>query len=102
MLREHAAEEEDTPSLLHRVRDTLGRILTQLFAIRGLTVAAYVVASVALVALLGPHLGREIFPRVSAGQLLLRFRAPVGTRVETTERLTLNVLRAIQQEAGAG
>src|SRR5262249_51163679 len=76
MLREHAAEEEDTPSLLHRVRDTLGRILNRLFAIRGLTVTAYVVVAVAVVALLGPYLGREIFPRVASDQLFLRFRAP--------------------------
>jgi multidrug efflux pump subunit AcrB len=102
ILREHAPEAEDSPSLLHRVRDTLGRILSRLFAIRGLTVAAYVVLAVVLAGILGPYLGREIFPRVSAGQLFLRFRAPVGTRVETTERLTLGVLHAIQQEAGAG
>ena len=102
VLREHPPEAEDTPTLLHRVRDRLGRILDRLMAIRGLTVAAYIVASIAVVVLLGPYLGREIFPRVSSGQLLLRFRAPVGTRVETTERLTLHVLRAIQQEAGDG
>jgi multidrug efflux pump subunit AcrB len=102
ILREHTPEAEDTPSLLHRVRDTLGRILNRLFAIRGLTVTAYVVVSVVVVAFLGPYLGREIFPRVSSGQLYLRFRAPVGTRVETTERLTLAVLDAIQREAGAG
>ena len=102
ILREHTPEAEDTPSLLHRVWETLGRILNRLFAIRGLTVAAYVVVSVLVVAFLGPYLGREIFPRVSSGQLFLRFRAPVGTRVETTERLTLGVLDAIQREAGAG
>jgi len=102
ILREHTPEAEDAPSLLHRVRETLGRILNRLFAIRGLTVAAYVLVSVLVVAFLGPYLGREIFPRVSSGQLFLRFRAPVGTRVETTERLTLGVLDAIQQEAGAG
>jgi multidrug efflux pump subunit AcrB len=102
ILREHRPEAEDAPSLLHRVRDALGRILSWLFAIRGLTVAAYVVVSVLVVAFLGPYLGREIFPRVSSGQLFLRFRAPVGTRVETTERLMLDVLDAIQQEAGTG
>jgi multidrug efflux pump subunit AcrB len=102
ILREHAPEAEDTPSLLHRVRDRLGRILNRLTAIRGLTVSAYVLASILVVVLLGPYLGREIFPRVSAGQLLLRFRAPIGTRVETTERLTLGVLRSIQEAAGPG
>jgi multidrug efflux pump subunit AcrB len=55
-----------------------------------------------VLAALGSYLGREIFPRVSAGQLLLRFRAPTGTRVETTERLSLDVLRSIQSAAGNG
>ncbi len=102
ILREHPPEAEDAPSLLHRVRDRFSRILDRLAAIRGLTVSAYVLASVLVIVLLGPYLGREIFPRVSAGQLLLRFRAPIGTRVETTERLSLDVLRAIQETAGAG
>jgi multidrug efflux pump subunit AcrB len=39
---------------------------------------------------------------VSAGQLLLRFRAPTGIRVETTERLSLAVLHSIQEAAGPG
>jgi len=34
--------------------------------------------------------------------LLLRFRAPVGTRVEATERLSLDVLRSIAKAAGPG
>ena len=102
ILREHAPEAEDAPSLLHRIRDRLSRVLSRLSGMRGFTVAVYVLASIVMIALLGPYLGREIFPRVSAGQLLLRFRAPVGTRVETTERLSLDVLSAIQEAAGTG
>src|SRR5438046_3742041 len=74
ILREHAPEAEDAPSVLHRVRNPLGRVLNLLNAIRGLTISAYVLASILVVVLLGPYLGREIFPRVSSGQLLLRFR----------------------------
>ncbi len=51
--------------------------------------------------LLVPHLGREIFPQVSAGQLQFRMRAPAGTRIEVTERLALKVLDAIHQTVGA-
>src|SRR5207244_8252659 len=102
ILREHAPEAEDAPSVLHRVRNTLGRVLNRLTAIRGLTVSAYVLASILVVVLLGPYLGREIFPRVSSGQLLLRFRAPIGIRLETTERLTLGVLHSIQEASGPG
>ena len=102
ILREHPPEAEDAPSVLHRVRNTLGRILDRLTANRGLTVSAYFLTTLLVIALLGPFLGREIFPRVSSGQLLLRFRAPIGTRVETTERLSLDVLRSIEETAGPG
>src|SRR5205814_6452964 len=50
----------------------------------------------------GLYLGREIFPRVTGNQLLLRLRAPIGTRVESTERLYLNVVQAIEKAAGPG
>jgi len=46
-------------------------------------------------------LGREIFPRVSAGQLQLRLRAPIGTRVGATEAMALRALDEIHQVAGA-
>src|SRR5438046_4939413 len=55
ILREHAPEAEDAPSVLHRLRNTLGRILNRLFAVRGLTVAASVVVSVLVAAFLGPY-----------------------------------------------
>jgi multidrug efflux pump subunit AcrB len=102
MLREHATQKELSTSFLTRLRESLGRILGKLAGMRLLVISAYLLAAVAIIALLGPHLGRELFPRVSSGQLLLRFRAPTGTRVETTERLSLDVLRAIQEAAGSG
>jgi multidrug efflux pump subunit AcrB len=99
-LREHPPETENGTSLLALLRDKLGHILDRLTKRRGLTISAYVLASLLAVALVGSYLGKEIFPRVSSSQLLLRFRAPIGTRVETTERLTLDVLHAIQEAAG--
>lgn len=101
ILRGHASQGEDS-SLLTRLREKLSRVLERLSRIRSLAVTAYILAALLILTLLGPFLGREIFPRVPSGQLLLRFRAPTGTRVETTERLSLNVLRAIQDAAGPG
>jgi multidrug efflux pump subunit AcrB len=102
MLREHAKQEQDSSSLLTRLRERLGRTLDKLAGMRLLVILTYLLVAVVIIALLGPYLGRELFPRVSSGQLLLRFRAPTGTRVETTERLSLDVLRAIQDAAGPG
>src|SRR5712664_272025 len=101
-LREHAPEAENDASLLKRLRERLDKTLHRLVGIRWLALSAYAVVALLALVLLGPYLGREVFPRVSSGQLLLRFRAPIGTRVETTERLTLDVLRSIEKAAGPG
>jgi CzcA family heavy metal efflux pump len=46
--------------------------------------AAFVVVSVAA---LFPHLGRDFFPSVDAGQIRFHVRTNPGTRIETTEQL---------------
>lgn len=97
-----ANEKEKGPTFLERLRQKLGNLLERLTRMRGLLIAAYLVAAGLVIAFVGPYLGREIFPRVSYGQVLLRFRAPIGTRVETTERLSLAVLRSIEKAAGPG
>jgi multidrug efflux pump subunit AcrB len=103
ILRAHVPDDEkNAPSLLTRSREKLGRILEKLTRNRRLVVSLYVATALAVIALVGPYLGREIFPRVSSGQLLLRFRAPIGSRVEATERLSLDVLRSIEKAAGPG
>src|SRR6266478_735533 len=95
-------DKEKGLTLLERLRQKLGKVLERLTRMRGLIIAVYLVAAVLVIVLVGPFLGREIFPRVSNGQVLLRFRAPIGSRVEATERLSLDVLRSIEKAAGPG
>src|SRR6202521_1403854 len=103
ILREQSPDnEKKAPSLLVRLREKHGRILEKLTRNRWLVVSLYVATALVVIALVGPYLGREIFPQVSSGQLLLRFRAPIGSRVEATERLSLDVLRSIEKAAGPG
>src|SRR5437588_6292219 len=92
ILRDVRRQEKKSPSLLDRLRRKLGNILEKLTGNRRLVVSIYVVAALLVIGFVGPRIGREIFPRVSSNQLLLRFRAPIGTRVEATERLSLEVL----------
>ena len=89
-------------SWLTRIREKLGRTLNRLLSLRRLVIAVYAVAAILVILLAGRYLGREIFPRVSGNQILLRFKAPIGTRVEETERLSLDLVRAIQDTAGTG
>jgi len=67
---------------------------------RWLTLCAYAVGAVAVIFFAGRALGRDIFPQVDTGQLQIRLRAPAGTQIDETERITLRALDAIKQEAG--
>ncbi|MFJ3487881.1 efflux RND transporter permease subunit [Pseudomonas sp. NPDC090202] len=57
------------------------------------TIFAFVIASFALV----PFLGRNFFPAVDSGQILMHVRAPVGMRVESTARLIFDVENSIRR-----
>lgn len=83
-----------------RLRDRLGRTLHRLAPARWLLVAVYATVTVAVVILVGRTLGREIFPAGGVSQFQLRFRAPAGTKFESTERLATEVLDEIKSAAG--
>src|SRR4051812_4643850 len=83
-----------------RLRDSLGAILQRLAPARWLLVAVYAAVTIAVVVLIGLNLGREIFPAGGVSQFQLRFRAPAGTKFESTERLATDVLEEIKSAAG--
>src|SRR5581483_1220139 len=85
-----------------RLRSGLTRTLQQIAPARGALVAVYAIVTIAIVALVGMRLGREIFPPSGAHHFQLRFRAPAGTKFETTERLAGDVLAEIKEAAGPG
>jgi multidrug efflux pump subunit AcrB len=65
-----------------------------------LVMAGYLVVSLAVIVLIGGGLGLDIFPRVEAGQMQVRLRAPAGTDIDGTEKLALHTLEIIKREAG--
>ncbi|HEX7447305.1 MAG TPA: efflux RND transporter permease subunit, partial [Pirellulales bacterium] len=70
---------------------------------RWLLIGGYLAGSAAVIAIVGPRLGLEIFPKVNAGEFQLRLRAPDGTRIEITAELVqeaLRLIRAKTQEPG--
>lgn len=69
-------------------------------AIRWILVPAYVAGAVLIIVTFGPFLGTEIFPKSDSGQFAIRFRAPSGTQVATTEKIAQQILQIIAQEAG--
>ena len=83
------------------LRHRLVALLHRLAPARGLLVSAYVLVSVGIVATVGLTLGREIFPPSGVNAFQLRFRAPAGTKFESTEQLGREVLDVIRDTAGA-
>jgi multidrug efflux pump subunit AcrB len=59
---------------------------------------AFVLASFALT----PFLGRDFFPSVDAGQILMHVRTKVGTRVEESSNLFAEIQKAIRQIIPSG
>ncbi|MFT4048019.1 MAG: efflux RND transporter permease subunit [Solimonas sp.] len=83
-------------SRFEKVREGYHGILNLALHHRALFVPCFlgfVVLSFALV----PFLGRNFFPAVDAGTILLHVRAPVGTRVEETSQRLAHVQQAIKK-----
>ena len=83
-----------------QVQESYGRAVGGVVRWRWLVVPGYLVASLAVIFLVGRTLGVEIFPKVDAGRFQLRMRAPDGTRYEKTEELAIAALRTIEKEVG--
>jgi multidrug efflux pump subunit AcrB len=83
-----------------RFQNWYASVVRRAMRARWLIVIGYVIAAALVIALMGPHIGTEIFPKVEAGQLQLRLRAPTGTRVDGTEAIALRALDLIGREAG--
>jgi multidrug efflux pump subunit AcrB len=97
----HPPAEEDTGWFsLARLRAIYARAMHFLMPFRWVLVPAYAVGIGLVIWLVGSQLGREIFPSVDTGQFQLRLRAPDGTRIERTERIAMQALHLIKEEAG--
>jgi multidrug efflux pump subunit AcrB len=90
----HAGEEKSV------LRSFLSPFAKASVAARWIVVPAYLAGTAALLLLIGPFVGREIFPQTDSGQFALRFRAPSGTQVATTEKLATRILDTIAREVG--
>ena len=77
-------------------QEAYGRVLESVLHHRALVLAC---AGLVLVctATLPFVVGLEFFPRVDAGQMRLHFRAPIGTRIEDTERQVAQVEQRIRE-----
>jgi multidrug efflux pump subunit AcrB len=79
-----------------RVRAVYFELLTLAIGHRKVFVTGFLVFVFASFAL-APFLGRDFFPAVDAGQILIHARAQVGTRVEETANRFADIEKAIRQ-----
>ncbi len=99
LLRGHVAELHEA-SLIAKLQRGYGAFLRGVVAARWVLVGVYLIVAFAALWLIGSQLGVEIFPKTDSGQFALRFRAPAGTQVATTEKIAQQILATIAREAG--
>jgi multidrug efflux pump subunit AcrB len=83
-----------------RLRGIYSRYLNLVLRLRWPVAAGYLMVSAAVLYLVLPRIGTEIFPDANAPLLRIRVRAPAGTRIEETERIVLRALETIRREIG--
>lgn len=82
------------------IQDSFGGVSRGLVALRWPIFGVYLLATGAALYFVGGGLGTDIFPRVDTNSLQMRVRAPSGTRVERTERIAQQVLKAVEEIVG--
>ncbi len=83
-----------------RFQESYARFVRRVVGARWLVVAVYLGLALGVVWGFGRRLGVEIFPKVDAGQIAIRFRAPTGTKLELTEAIAKRVLALVAQDVG--
>ena len=91
-----------TSGFFEKLRSWYRDWLESILRLRWLVVGGYLVATVALIVIIYPRIGTEIFPRVETKQLQLRLRAPTGTRLERTELIEMKAMDVIKEAVGPG
>ena len=83
-----------------RFRNRYLRFLNRLLPYKKIVTSLYVIIITGVAVLLFMRIGRDVLPKVNAGQFQVRFRAPDGTRLERTEEKLLAALDVLKQTVG--
>src|SRR5438876_3821236 len=88
------------PRFFERLRSSYRGRLESVLRLRWPVIGVYLVASLALILILFPRIGTEVFPAVETKQLQLRLRAPTGTRLERTELIEMKAMDVVKNLVG--
>lgn len=87
-------------SRFDKFRNRFLKFLDRIFPYRKPVVTLYVLVTCGLVVFLFMHIGRDVLPKVNAGQFQVRLRAADGTRMERTEEKTIEALHMLEGLVG--
>src|SRR6266576_2940376 len=93
-------QREEMEGVFGRLRARYEKFLDAVLKRRWLVIFAYFGVSAAVLLVVAPHLGTEIFPDVNGPVLRMRLKAPIGTRIEETEPMILHALDVIKKTVG--
>ncbi len=100
LLKHKKHEGGKEPGLFDRVVQGYHGVVEWFIQFRWLVVPAYLIACVLILGVLGLEVGTELFPRIDAGEFVLRFRPPPGSSYELTREMGVKCLQEIENEAG--
>src|SRR4051794_1635442 len=98
--KKDADEGEKGPGLFGRLLEGYRGAVSWFVRLRWLVVMIYLGACGLILGVLGLQVGTELFPRIDAGEFVLRFRPPPGSSYELTREMGLKCLQTIEDEAG--
>jgi multidrug efflux pump subunit AcrB len=104
LLKSHAKSDHHgknkNAGFLAKLRRNYAALLSKTLRVKWPVLVAYTCISVSCLALIAPTLKTEIFPMGNPSSFQIRLVAPVGTRMEVTEKLTQKTLDIISDEVG--
>jgi multidrug efflux pump subunit AcrB len=99
----HSAQEgESKPGLFDRLLKGYGKLVDWFIQLRWAVVLSYLVGCGLILGFIGLEVGTELFPKIDAGEFVLRFRPPAGSSYELTREMGVECLKTIEREAGEG
>jgi multidrug efflux pump subunit AcrB len=87
-------------SRFEKLRSRYLRFMDRMMPYRVPIVLLYLVVVGALALLLMHNIGRDVLPKVNGGQFQVRLREPDGTRIEITEKKTIELTKAVNDLVG--
>ncbi|WP_212004860.1 efflux RND transporter permease subunit [Chitinophaga sp. HK235] len=87
-------------SRFERIRARYLRFIDRMMPYRKIIVTAYLLIVGLIVVFQMGIIGRDVLPKVNGGQFQVRLRQPDGTRIEETEKKTIEVVNAVNDIVG--